>query len=284
MLRNAALLALSGALLGLACEGSSKSFETADGGSVGGTGGNATAGSGGARAGSPGSAGSPQDTSGGEAGADTAGGSSGSPGGTGGTAPGASGEGGSPSDAGGASGSAAAGSGGIPIDSGPTEIARVLCDRIFDCCTEAELMGLPLNLGDSESSCQLGVAVYLAVIAEASKESIAAGRIDYDGVALAGCLERYGGEECALLRGLSLDICPEVFAPQVELGGACGISAECIDGYCDGSNDGANPVGQCAAKKQVGAGCAANDECESGLCEALGEGCVATVEEPLCGG
>jgi hypothetical protein len=176
------------------------------------------------------------------------------------------------------------GSGGIPIADGPVEIARVLCDKVFGCCSDAELAALPQNLGQSEGACQLAVAVYLTLVVQASEESIAAGRIRYDGVALSDCLTRYGSEDCALLRTLDLSLCPDVFAPAVELGGACGISSDCIGGYCEGANDGAVPIGECVAKKPAGAACTAAAECASGLCDPGSSGCLDAASEPLCGG
>lgn len=280
-------------MLCLGCEPSSKTFETADAGpgdsgqgAGGGTAGRA-AGAGGMSSGSggtgdgPGSGGDPTPGTGGSEVAGSSSGSSGTESGGDGGAP--EGSGGSTSGASGA-GSAGMTGGGISIDNGPAEIARVLCDKLFDCCTDAELEALPLSLGESESSCQIGVAVYLAVIVEASKESIAAGRIHYDGVALEACLDRYRNDACGVLETLDLSVCPDVFMPQIELGEACGISAECIDGYCEGASDATNPVGECAEKKPDGATCAANDECQSGLCEALGDGCVPVSKAPVCGG
>lgn len=285
---------VSVAALCLACEPTSTTIESEDGG-VGGSGGrsNSNGGRAGSAAGSgaapEGSGGDPDPGSGATAGSRQETGGSGAVSGSGAAAAGGEageGEPGSGGMAGGAiSGSAGmAGTAGIPIANGPAEIARVICDKLFECCTEAELMALPLNIGDSESACQIGVSLYLAVIVEASTESIEAGRIRYDGVALEACLDRYRNEACGVVEKLDLSICPDVFAPQIALGEACGISAECIEGYCEGSNDAANPVGECAPKKQDGTACAANDECQSGLCEALGDGCVPVSTAPICGG
>lgn len=281
----------SGALcvaLCLACEPSSTVSDPAGGDRREGQGGegNATSGgAGGSRESSGGlddsefGAGGSPSSSAGTSGSGESGGHAAEPGGS------SAGEGGeSTGGSGGAPASGAAGGGGVPISVGPVEVGRAVCDKLFECCTEAELAALPMGLGDAESSCQISVAVYLAVIVEASNESLAAGRIRYDGVALADCLEDYANEPCGVHEALDLGICPGVFAPQVELGGRCGISGDCIGGYCEGANDAANPVGTCAERKLDGAVCAANAECASGLCEALGDGCVPVSTAPICGG
>ena len=73
-----------------------------------------------------------------------------------------------------------------------------------------------------------------------------------------------------MLRSIDSFECPGLIVPKQAEGDACGVSAECIDGFCDGGSSAANPVGTCAAIKATGASCAANEECESQYCGADG--------------
>lgn len=169
--------------------------------------------------------------------------------------------------------------GAVAVSDAPVTVALDLCDKIFTCCSAAELMNLSV-LGQSKSSCELAVAAYLGLLLNAATPALDAGRLVYDGTALSKCLDDYGNESCDMLRGLDSFDCPGLLVPQVAVGGACGISAECSDGYCDGSNDANDPVGDCVPKKQNGADCTDNAECVSGTCN--GGSCDDTPQVSLC--
>ncbi|HTQ06117.1 MAG TPA: hypothetical protein VMI54_19780 [Polyangiaceae bacterium] len=179
----------------------------------------------------------------------------------------------------GAGGTNASGTGGIAASDAPVTVALDLCDKIFLCCSADELMNLSV-LGQSKSSCELAVAAYLGLLLDKATPSIDAGRLVYDGTALSKCLDDYGGESCDMLRGLDDFDCPGLLVPEVAQGDACGLSAECIDGYCDGSDDPNNPVGECVPKKQNGADCADSAECVGGTCDV--NTCTDTAQASLC--
>ena len=278
-----------------ACGGSSE-FRSGKGG-TGGSGGTADVGSGGDQepgdgggssgkgGGSSGSSGKGGTAPSGKAGGGGRGGtatsgSSGSAGSTGGT--GTSGEGGSAQA--GASGNGEAGmnaaGGGVAIDDAATTVAVELCTKAFECCSAEEIQA---SQGvSSVVQCELAVATIVQLQVNAAKPAIEAGRVAYDGAALERCMLDYGSRTCDMLRTLTSFECDGLIVPQQAEGDACGISAECIDGYCDGSSTATNPVGHCVPTREDGADCSANAECVSAFCNA---GVCETLEaQALCGG
>ncbi|HEV8549048.1 MAG TPA: hypothetical protein VGQ57_08470 [Polyangiaceae bacterium] len=240
-------------LLLAACGGSSQ--ETSRGG--GGTGGSAESGDSGGSSG---------------LGAAGKGGSSGEAG--------SSGKGGMP--AGGKGGDAGTATGGVAIDDAPSTVAVELCDKIYECCSADELMNIQ-GIGTTKSQCQLAVAVVITLEVNAVKPAIAAGRVAYDGSALSRCLDDYGSRSCDLLRGIETFECEGLIVPQQAVGDDCGVTPECIDGYCAGSSNASNPVGKCAPTRENGADCASNAECQSAFCNTEGK-CADPDASALCGG
>jgi hypothetical protein len=130
--------------------------------------------------------------------------------------------------------------------------------------------------------CELAVATIVQLQVNAAKPAIEAGRVEYDGRALERCMQDYGARSCDMLRALTSFECDGLIVPQQSEGDECGISAECIEGYCDGSSNASNPVGHCVPTKEDGADCSANAECVSVFCNA---GVCETLEaQALCGG
>ncbi|HEX5099923.1 MAG TPA: hypothetical protein VFV94_10505 [Polyangiaceae bacterium] len=211
------------------------------------------------------------------------------PGGTGGTASSggsagaSSGKGGGndkggATSAGGTSGSAPAG-GGTSIDEAAAAVAVDLCTKAFECCSADAIKAL---YGvDTVIGCEVAVAFLVQAQVNAAKPAIEAGRVEYDGTALDRCLGDYGDQTCDELRALTGFQCEGLIVPRQGEGDECGISAECIEGYCDGSSNAASPVGHCVPLKDDGAECAANPECVSQFCSA--GRCEAPSSQPLCG-
>jgi hypothetical protein len=204
-------------------------------------------------------------------------------GGSSGTTGGAAGNGGTSPGGSSGSGTGEAGSGdtgGVAIDDAAGEVAVELCTKAFECCSAEEIQA---SQGvSSVVQCQLAVATIVQLQVNAAKPAIAAGRVEYDGAALERCMQDYGGQTCDMLRGLTSFACDGLIVPQQGEGDECGISAECIEGYCDGSSSASNPVGHCVPIKENGADCSANAECVSAFCDA---GVCETLEaQPLCGG
>lgn len=243
MLTRTSLFAAVAAMVLAACSGSSKELS---GPATGGT------------AGSAASGGSGEDTGAGKSG-------------SGGTS-GATGKGGS-------GGSGPAG-GGTSIDEAAAAVAVDLCTKAFECCSADELKAL---YGvDNVIGCEVAVAFLVQAQVNAAKPAIDAGRVEYDGTALDRCLGDYTGQSCDELRALTGFECEGLIVPREGEGDPCGISAECSEGYCDGSSNAANPVGHCVPLKVDGVECGANAECVSKFCSA--GLCAAPSSEALCGG
>jgi hypothetical protein len=213
--------------------------------------------------------------SGAGAGGDSAGGSGGK-GGAGGST------GGSGGSSGGSGGSSGSGSGGVTFANAPTELATAICAKAFECCTEAELEALAV-VGTSEAQCRLAVATLLQLYAVDIQESLDAGRAEYDGEAVAGCIAAQEGRSCDDLPSFGEIGCAGAVVPLVEMGETCGAHHECIDGYCDGATQASTPTGTCAAPKPEGEACTIPEECEGGACN-TDTGCTTSDEAPICGG
>jgi hypothetical protein len=301
MLARLAGLVGAAIVLVAACGGSSTDSPTHEPGAGAGKGGQGGSGGSGANGGSSGEAAAATGASagkggstatvgkGGSSGAAGKGGSSGSvaKGGSSGSATkgGSSGKSGSPPEggmAGDATGEAGAATGGVSIDDAPATVAVELCDKIYDCCSAAELMNIQ-GIGSSKTQCELAVAVFITLQVNAVKPAIAAGRVGYDGGALSRCLDDYGSRSCDMLRSIETFQCDGLIVPKQAVGDACGVNAECIDGYCDGANDANSPAGKCAATKANDADCAANAECQTSFCNGDGK-CADSDASALCGG
>jgi len=292
MLTRTTLLSAAVTALLAACSGSTKEFSSQSGGTGG------TAGSGGSVGGSSGTG---EDTgvsgegnsptgggstgkggSGGASGSTGKGGTSGKGGGTskGGTGGGTSGASGSSGAGTSGEGGAAPAGGGTSIDEAAASVAVDLCTKAFECCSAADLKAL---YGvDNVIGCEVAVAFLVQSQVNAAKPAIEAGRVDYDGTALDRCLGDYGDQSCDMLRTLTSFECKGLIVPKQGEGDECGISAECVDGYCDGSSNATNPVGHCVPLKDDGADCSANAECVSKFCNA--NLCAEATSQALCGG
>jgi hypothetical protein len=224
-----------------------------------GGGGTSTGGAGGARAGRGGSDGA----------------------GSGGTSGRAGASGANDSGAGGSNEAGGSG-GGVAIDDAPAEVAVDLCDKIYECCSAEELMNIQ-GIGTSKGQCEFSVALFVQLQVAQVKPAIAAGRVAYDGTALERCLNDYGARSCDMLRGIESFQCEGLIVPQQSPGDPCGVTPECIDGYCVGGGDAQNPDGECAPTKANGIDCAADVECQSGFCDTSGA-CAEPSSSALCGG
>jgi hypothetical protein len=179
---------------------------------------------------------------------------------------------------GGSSGTVGTG-GGVAIDDAAWAVAVELCTKAFECCSAEEIQASQ-GVG-SVVQCELAVATIVQLQVNAAKPAIEAGRVVYDGAALERCMQDYGSQTCDMLRGLTSFECEGLIVPQQGEGDACGISAECIQGYCDGSSNASNPVGHCVPTKENGADCSANAECASAFCNA--GACETLDAQALCG-
>jgi hypothetical protein len=202
--------------------------------------------------------------------------------GTGGSS---SGTGGSSSSTGGSGGSGGSISGAIPLGALPVELGTVSCAKVYECCTTEEIAQNPFY-GETEQECALTMAAFLSLAVGPIQTSIDAGRVQYDGDALAQCLSRYRALTCADLMAGGADTadslagCERFLVPRVPLAGACTQDFECIEGYCDDTTE------TCAALLGPNAECSDDEECVSEYCDLSTSTCQEAPVQPseFCGG
>jgi len=167
--------------------------------------------------------------------------------------------------------------GGVSVDQLLSKYGQIICTQNFKCCTADDLSGKTM------STCVSNYQTLNALFAPSLKSSIAKGRVKYDGVKMAACLDAFAAESCDTWKnpgmGAPTDVaaCDGAFTPLVPAGGACQQDGDCITGACDGADDGTvsgTPKdGTCAAMSMpapvaTGASCASakcgpNDYCDS---------------------
>lgn len=136
--------------------------------------------------------------------------------------------------------------GGIAIDNLGTEMSEATCAKVFDCCNQAEIMeefegvtvgGQPIT---TEAQCvQFTSALFTGFLVQAYKDSIAKGRIEYDGAAASACIAAIEAASCSdYSMEMSMDAppgCEAFVVPLVAEGGGCTQDYECMTGHCDGA-------------------------------------------------
>lgn len=172
---------------------------------------------------------------------------------------------------------AACGGGGdaIGIDQFGSEVASVTCAKQFECCTDAEIMEMYMDITidnmpvETEEQCvELTDALIRGFLVEGLKDSIAKGRVEYSADAAGACLAVVRDLSCAdygTVSGIELDGCEPYITPLVDEGGACLQSYECTTGSCQGASnpfEGEPVDGVCA--RPPGAGEACDGDCVDG--------------------
>lgn len=196
-----------------------------------------------------------------------------SSGGKGGSASGGSG--GKASGGGGGS-SASGGGAAIAIEQYPMALATGQCEQLTKCCMNSDAMCVVKKR-----------SIYLAGVNNL-KKGITAGRLEYDGQKLSGCLAKLAAlacdakqadvdaatKDCVYLKGSAAN------------GTECFTAAECKEGYCD-KTEPTKTTSECIARKDIDAVCKGNDQCKSGNCKLATmmatEGKCAAAEAPKPG-
>jgi hypothetical protein len=156
----------------------------------------------------------------------------------------------------------------IPLDKMPAELSKVLCEKIYMCCSAAERMNNPF-IGTDQNSCQNGLGALLSFVVPEIQASVSAGRAAYHGDRMGNCVSQLRATSCADAKMSEVSLkpvaeCAAAFEAKVQRGGNCTDHGECVDGYCEGAVD---PMpGKCAAKKADGQACADDEECTGGAC------------------
>jgi hypothetical protein len=165
----------------------------------------------------------------------------------------------------------------IDIDNLGTELGTVGCRKQFECCTDAEIMqqymgitidGQPIT---TEDQCvAFASAVFTGLAVAQYKDSIAMGRIAYDGAAAADCIAELESLTCAQYGlGENVDMalaCRPFILPKVADGGGCTQDYECTSHNCVGATvqpGGPDTDGMCKPMPTAGQSC--DDSCADGL-------------------
>lgn len=127
----------------------------------------------------------------------------------------------------------------LPLDEFADDMARVRCDKLYDCCSEAELQASQQLFFDDREHClsttKDGFNEFTVPLIE---EAIEAERASYDGEAAAECLARLEGYDCdEYQEALGQDeyhgfLCPEMNVPLVDEGDLCNWNFQCTVGRC----------------------------------------------------
>jgi hypothetical protein len=169
------------------------------------------------------------------------------------------------------------GGGTTELDNLGLELATTNCAKQFDCCTDAEIMqqymGITINgqpITTEDRCVEFTNAIFTGLAVPHYQDSIAMGRIEYDGEAAADCIAAIDGLTCAeYSTGKSADLllaCRPFILPKVADGGGCTEDYECTSHNCVGATDqpdGSSTDGMCKPMPAAGQRC--DDNCATGL-------------------
>jgi hypothetical protein len=162
----------------------------------------------------------------------------------------------------------------VPLSELDDRLGATVCARMVECCTTQELMDELLG-AENQAECE---ALYTGFVGQllipALEDSVANGRLLYDGTKLPECLDGLAALACPELRGAIHgglgNACSSPFTGLVELGGTCAGDVDCISHFCDGDSvdlEGTITFGTCTQLPTDGQPCV-DDTCGPGLrCE-----------------
>ncbi len=163
----------------------------------------------------------------------------------------------------------------IAIEDLGTQLSEVTCQKMFECCTDAEIMDQFMNITymgqpiTTEEQCVAFSAGFFNGLALPQwQASIAAGRMGYDASAAGGCVSASAGLSCSEYADLSsgnantslAGTCQPFLIPMVADGGACSQDDECTSDNCVGVSSSAD--GMCEPMPSAGEAC--NGSCIDG--------------------
>ena len=156
---------------------------------------------------------------------------------------------------------------GDTVDEFPPEAAKAICEKIYSCCTAAELSGNS-TYGPNQAACESSLRNQLAG-PNRLKQSESKGRLVYHDDLFDECIAQYKALSCEQLKSNVTTVtpaCDSFIEPKVAVGGSCGADDECVDGTCAGETGTAD--GTCEAFLSESASCADGGSCGDGLyCE-----------------
>jgi hypothetical protein len=166
----------------------------------------------------------------------------------------------------------------LPLAKMRGELRKVLCEKVYSCCSASERMTNPL-IGHDAASCQTELPAYATFLLSDFADSVVKGRAAYDGEKMARCLADLKAKSCTEIKmpvtGVDVEeLCDDIIEPKVAIGGACSEYWDCIGGWCAG--DAGGLMDRCTPLKADGGDCDEEPECGGGAC-ALG---VCAKHEP----
>jgi len=135
----------------------------------------------------------------------------------------------------------------IDLDNLGMELAVVGCERQWDCCTDVEIteqyMGITIDgeaITTEEKCVEFSNALLTGFLTAQFKDSLAKGRIDYDGAAAADCVAAMEAVSCDQYNNdasLVAGGCDRPFVTaKVANGGGCTEDYECTSNNCVGES------------------------------------------------
>ncbi len=181
------------------------------------------------------------------------------------------------------SGGGNGGGGTIALEEIGQKNAEVFCGAAFSCCTAVELPTLFEGIGTpkDEAECvQTFKGLFDGFALPGFKDSIAEGRIVYDGDKAASCFDNLPSD-CSIVTPDGADPletspdCQAIFVGKVANGGDCAQDDDCaVDGSdCMGASNGM--LGKCQLPGDVGAACMFGSDCKSDYCDFQTSMCAA---------
>jgi hypothetical protein len=173
-------------------------------------------------------------------------------------------------------GAASLGDGGVPFDQMAGLWRKALCNKIYSCCSPAELMSNPA-VGKDSPTCQTALNGEASLFLADLEASVQAGRVVYHGDKMAECLAGLQARSCDQLKMPPGDKnltqqCPGVIESKVPIGGLCSGYFDCIGGWCEG--DDGPTMDMCSPRKPLGGDCDEGPECQSGVCDDDARVCI----------
>jgi hypothetical protein len=169
------------------------------------------------------------------------------------------------------------GGGSVALEDLGMELAVASCGVQFECCTDAEIMAQYMGIEfdgapvETEQQCvAFSNAVFASFAVAQYQDSIAMGRMEYDGAAAADCIAAIASLSCAAYSTGDISVtgsnCRPFVIAKVADGGGCTQDHECTSDNCEGASTplgGPNTDGVCKPIPTAGQSCEEN--CTSGL-------------------
>lgn len=173
----------------------------------------------------------------------------------------------------------------VPLSQLGGAMGETICAKMVECCTTEELMAELLGASNEGECREVYAGIIGGLLVPALEDSVNAGRMTYDGEAMAACLDTLAGISCAELRsavrsGIG-DSCEDPFIGHVATGGVCAGDPDCTSGFCNGDSidfDGNITYGACADVPAIGQPCVDGD-CPGLRCDRQTTTCAAKLAD-----